>query len=78
MKYAVKTLGYHCYTRVLTRKHCGLPQCRPRVYIVAMQADSQRNAFKWQKKIELPNKALSIAWTRTPAKWVRRCYHCPL
>ncbi len=48
---------YHIYSRVLdTKLHGGLPQSRPRLFIVGVQADVDRGNFAWPQ--EVPCKSL--------------------
>lgn len=48
-KKVLKTCGYKVFMKVLNTKDFGIPQSRPRVYIVAIHESAYRHKFKWPK-----------------------------
>ena len=51
-------MGYKVFLKALNSKEFGLPQSRPRVYIVAIQEDSMKKKFCWPKSWKLPKGSL--------------------
>jgi DNA (cytosine-5)-methyltransferase 1 len=54
----IVSLGYKLYWKVISTREHGIPQSRPRVYIVAIRSDSLLSEMKWpdeepMKPIEL-------------------------
>ena len=43
----IKAAGYKVYFRILDTKHFGLPQSRPRLYIVGQRVDAVKSRFTW-------------------------------
>eukprot|EP00438_Fugacium_kawagutii_P029611 Skav235425 [mRNA] locus=scaffold924:581231:582244:+ [translate_table: standard] len=48
----LKECGYKVYMKVLNTLEYGIPQSRPRVYIVAIHEDAMQYPFKWPKPFE--------------------------
>ena len=58
MKSVLKEWGYKVFMKVLDTKDYGVPQSRPRVYIVAIHKSAQQSKFKWPKPMDFDKKAL--------------------
>ena len=47
----MKHLGYLTKWRVLNTRHHGIPQSRPRLYIVGIREDTCAHTFHWPKPV---------------------------
>jgi DNA (cytosine-5)-methyltransferase 1 len=45
--FAIAALNYKIWWKVLTTRDFGIPQSRPRVYILAIRSDSMLSEFAW-------------------------------
>ena len=54
----LKKLYYRTYLKVLDTKEFGLPQSRPRVYIVALRQDRIKSSFHWPEPQKLSKNTL--------------------
>lgn len=60
IKETLASLGYKVYCKTLNTMHYGIPQSRPRVFIVAVQEKYKKHKFRWPAPIEHSKKALGF------------------
>lgn len=48
----LRKCGYEVHIRILNSKECGIPQNRPRCYIVALLEKKIKKPFRWPKKLK--------------------------
>ncbi|CAK9074935.1 Modification methylase SsoII (M.SsoII) (Cytosine-specific methyltransferase SsoII) [Durusdinium trenchii] len=58
LKSVLQKLGYLLYCKVLNTKDYGVPQSRPRVFVVAIKKKSIRMKFRWPVALKLSKKSL--------------------
>ncbi len=74
----LRALGYEVHIRVLNTLHPGIPQSRPRVYVVALHGVTRK--FKWPRRLQTPplkpflqsqtsgnNRSVDLTWFETKA-----------